>query len=50
MRALMTILETSSTFIGLLYQEENHRNFGLDFITMEDQYDVLKTGDAVFHN
>ena len=30
----------------VLIKEEDHSNFGLDFVTIRNQYDVLKTGEA----
>ena len=29
----------------VLIKEENQSNFGLDFVTIGNQYDVLKTGE-----
>ena len=43
---LRTILETSSTFTGLLYQRGKSPKLWPGF---RDQYDVLKTEESVFH-
>ena len=45
-----TILEIRAETSSITIKEENRQNFGLDFVTMEDQSDVLKTGEAVFHH